>query len=389
MSKKLDLKIYKNKFKCLQKAYSQNLKIMYLESMTIARKDIIRENADGTYHCVARCVRRSFLCGFDKYAQKCFEHRKDWIKDRIIFLSKIFSVEILAYAIMDNHFHLVITLFIEALKDLTDEEILQRWNLLFPKRRDSNDIPVELSKSELECLLLDKKRICELRNRLSNVSWFMRCLNEYIARRANKEDDCKGRFWEGRFKCQALLDEGSILACMAYVDLNPIRAGIKDRPEESKYTSVNDRIAAKQAKEKIIYYEKQDKNKIIIRQQNKMDKFYLESNIASWLSPFKDGAGVNNNRILSIELNQYLALIDWTGRQIKKNKKGKIPSDLSPILTRLEINNEQWVTSIENYGKLFYRVVGRLDRVIQFAANIDRLWFKGKKSSRALFSYSS
>jgi hypothetical protein len=284
--------------------------------------------------------------------------------------------------------HLVLSLFIESIKDLTDEEILQRWNLLFPKKRDVNDIPVELSKPELEFLLLDKKRILELRNRLSNISWFMRCLNEYIAKRANKEDECKGRFWEGRFKCQALLDEGSILACMAYVDLNPIRAGIKDRPEESKYTSVNDRIVAKQAKEKIIYYENQDKNKISLKQRNEMDKVYLEANIASWLSPFKDGAEGNDNRILSIELNQYLALIDWTGREIKNNKKGKIPSDIAPILTRLEINNEQWVTSIENYGKLFYRVVGRLDRVIQFAANIDRLWFKGKKSSRSLFSQS-
>ncbi|WP_371194352.1 hypothetical protein [Glaciecola sp. SC05] len=70
----------------------------------------------------------------------------------------------------------------------------------------------------------------------------MSLLNQYIARKANKEDDCTGRFWEGRFKSQALLTEKAVLACMSYVDLNPIRAGIARDLQGSKYTSIRRRL---------------------------------------------------------------------------------------------------------------------------------------------------
>ena len=82
-----------------------------------------------------------------------------------------------------------------------------------------------------------------LRTRLADLSWFMKCLAEPVARAANAEDGCKGRFWEGRFKVQLLCDERALLAAMAYVDLNPIRAGMADALADADHTSIQRRLA--------------------------------------------------------------------------------------------------------------------------------------------------
>jgi hypothetical protein len=97
---------------------------------------------------------------------------------------------------------------------------------------------------EIYALANHTERIAQLRKRLCSLSWFMARLNLFIARAANKEDKVKKRFWESRFKCQALLDEAAIATCMVYVDLNPIRAGLAGTPEESDYTSIQERIHA-------------------------------------------------------------------------------------------------------------------------------------------------
>jgi hypothetical protein len=163
--------------------------------MATARKDILDENNPRTYHCMSRCVRRAFLCGLDHFTQKSFDHRKSWVKSRIKFLSKIFLIDIGAYAILSNHIHLIIRTRPDIVEKLSDKEILERWNNLFPSY-DENKKAIQLSEEKLKILLLDNERIIELRMRLSSVSWLMRCINEYIARKANKEDRCKGRFWD-------------------------------------------------------------------------------------------------------------------------------------------------------------------------------------------------
>ncbi|MCP3661416.1 MAG: transposase, partial [Gammaproteobacteria bacterium] len=192
----------------------------------------------------------------------------------------------------------------QALK-LSDREVVERWRLLFT-------LPAYLSDwydgvpQDGVFTILAKQRIKILRKRLYDLGWFMRCLNEPIARRANAEDKCKGRFWEGRYKSQALLDERALLACMTYVDLNPIRAGIAKTPEESDLTSVQARI---------------QKSKI--------------SRLVEFDTPPINENILNSDK-LPFTLVEYLELVDWSGRIIRDDKRGFIAADTPPILQRLE-----------------------------------------------------
>ena len=181
------------------------------------------------YHCISRCVRRAYLCGDDPLTGMNFDHRKQWLIDRMKTLARIFAIDICSYSTMSNHFHLVLRIDADRGRRLSDEQVVERYGGVFPKAVKKLK---KVSESE-------RHRLISLwRERLWDLSWYMRCLNEAIARQANREDGCSGRFWEGRFRSQALLDEGALLTCMSYVDLNPIRAGIADSLEASEFTSI-------------------------------------------------------------------------------------------------------------------------------------------------------
>ncbi|MCE3003577.1 MAG: hypothetical protein LW860_12905 [Xanthomonadaceae bacterium] len=204
--------------------------------MTSPRSQLVDPEAPGFYHCISRCVRRAFLCGEDALTGRSFEHRKQWVEDRLLELAEVFAVGVYAYAVMSNHLHLVVYVDPSATLAWSPDEVAQRWVRLTPVRVDG-EIDEAACEARAAALAGNAERIAVLRERLGSLSWFMRFLNEPIARRANREDGCTGHFWEARFKCQALLDDAAVLACMAYVDLNPIRAGLAPDLPSSPYTS--------------------------------------------------------------------------------------------------------------------------------------------------------
>jgi hypothetical protein len=365
--------------------------------MTVARKTIYLNRTEGVYHCISRCVRRAFLCGVDGYSGRSYDHRKSWIKDRLKELSEIFAVDVCGYSVMSNHLHIVLRNRPDLWQKWDDADVASRWLKLFPRKIKSVAVEgegiVELSAEEQ--LIADKERLFVLRERLGDISWFMRCLNESIARKANKEDKCSGRFWEGQFKCIALLDEAAELACMAYVDLNPVRAKIVDSPEESDFTSVKDRIDTKVSKEKIKKLKqrhiqmKKNGKKLTRRQEKIIEEEKKKSELDKWLNPIGITHYKSKDRrkgFLSIKLNEYLELIDWTGRAIKSGKRGSIPNHLKPILTRLNVDVDNWINTVLSFGSLFYRVVGTIESIVEKAKQAGQNFFKGKSSSLLAFN---
>lgn len=312
---------------------------------------------------MSRCVRRAFLCGFDALSKKNFDHRKEWARDRVKFLTAVFCLDVLAYAIMSNHLHVLVRVRPDDLARLSDSEVARRWLLLYPKRTKWGVPACEPAIEDVRTLAADCERVQTLRGRLGSISWFMKSLNEVMARRANAEDDCKGRFWEGRFKCQRVEDLGAVLTCSVYVDLNPIRAGIASTPEDSAYTSAWERIEGLEKKEEAVADPGMGS-----RGESRSDE---------WLAPLPS--------FLPLDLPQYLSILDWTGRELRRDKRGSIPEHLAPILDRLGINAERWVDAAEHYGSWFYQVVGRAESMAAAARTAGRRWFKGRAAARKLF----
>ena len=305
--------------------------------MTQPRKRLISPQHTPYYHLVSRCVRRAFLCGEDHHTGKCYEHRRHWIANRIRLLSTLFAVDICSYAVMSNHYHLVVKL--GSTDQWSQSDIIQRWLTLFkgPLIVQNRMAGKPLTKAELDTV----DDIVEVwRERLQSLSWFMKCLNEPIAREANKEDGCRGHFWESRFKSQALLSDNALLSCMAYVDLNPIRAKMATTPETSDYTSIQERIHPQ--------FDLAD----AIKGQHLTGK--VELPIKPLLN-FDQVITREKENGIPFRFTDYLELIDWSGRAIVTNKRGSIPQGLPPVLTRLGIKLDNWLIDCQQFEGLYRR----------------------------------
>lgn len=174
------------------------------------------------------------------------------IRRRLELLSTVFCIEIAPYAIMDNHLHLVLRLDPRGADDLVDEEVARRWLQAFPRQWDWTDAEAAptVDAEAIATATATPELIEKWRARLANMGWCLKALKEPVARRCNNEDGCTGAFWEGRYKSIPLLDQVALVSCMAYVDLNPIRATAAATPEQSDYTSIQERISLRQLFEK-------------------------------------------------------------------------------------------------------------------------------------------
>jgi len=356
--------------------------------MPYPRSALVSLDATPWYHVISRCVRRAFLCGEDLATGRNFEHRRGWIVARMEQLAGVFAVDVAAYAVMSNHFHQVVRVDAERAQAWSDDEVLRRWTKLYtgPElvQQYLRDGGAGLYAAQLEVV---QSWVATYRARLGDLSWYMRVLNESISRMANAEDGVTGRFWEGRFKSHALLDEAAVLTAMAYVDLNPIRARLATVPEDSAFTSIAERLQAVKGAAGLTLDQAADEDAETETGDAgvSMSPLPVGSGIPSLPEPIKAacqetvmatdvtestaGKPVSMHPLeahlnalpraplmpfdatgrmaaaIPFAFDDYLELVDATGRVIRADKRGYIPGETPRILERLNIDPEQFITT--------------------------------------------
>ena len=306
--------------------------------MTVARAQFVDPDVSGLYHCISRCVRRAFLFR----DESC--HRKVWLRDQLMHLADAFAIDVGGYAVLDNHFHTVLRTQPERAAQWSAMQVAERWFRIFPRSirqwamiaaaREAGQHDPADDQAAVRLVAADPRRIETLRLRLSSLSWFMKCLKERIARRANREDGCRGHFWEARFKSLRVLDPGALLATLLYVDLNVIRAAKAMTPESSDYTSAQDRIHVRQLFEKQRRRRGRAPSRVasLLRGGERRRELHTmrDPEDGIWLAPID--AHQHRDGLLEMRLDDYLTALDLSGRMLARGKRGTIPPGLVPIL---------------------------------------------------------
>ena len=322
--------------------------------MAIARRQLINTEATPYYHCTSRCVRRAFLCGLDEFSGQSYEHRREWVESLLLKLGSAFCIDVVAYAVMSNHYHVILRVNLELASSLTDIEIIDRWARIYQPGPLMDNYRDGMSVTNEERQHIDET-VKKWRSTLSSISRFMGYLNERIAREANREDECTGRFWEGRFHSQALLDEASLLRCMAYVDLNPVRAGIAATLEESDYTSIRHRID----------------------QQNTSTSSVLMDFMVSENQPLEASRETqvsDSMHTLPLSFTEYLELLDWSSRIFRDDEHGGVESSVPDMLHRLGYTQKQWTSDLRPKTSWRPKALGSAQALREFSRAIGQHW---------------
>ncbi len=303
--------------------------------MTVARAQLVDVGVTPWYHVISKTVRGAFLLAEGD------SDRKQWIEDRLRELANLFAIEVAGFSVLDNHLHVLLKLEPETATEWSDEEVVRRWVKLFPPRGQDRK-PLLVTRAWVEQKLADKAFVETCRTRLSDLGWFMKCLKEPLARLANKQDGCRGAFWQSRFKSIAILDDEALLATCAYIDLNPLAAGIARLPEESEHTSIQTRVEHCRAKGRLADLQAAREGSVAAAKQAKG----LETGL--WLCPIEDRRSQGLKRAGMLEgfsLGSYLQLVDATSRLVRHGK-GRVSNEVASMLTRLGTSVEIWTQTL-------------------------------------------
>ena len=340
-------------------------------------------------HVISRCVRKAYLCGG---REGKWDHRRIWVEDRLRELSGVFAVEVAAYAVMSNHVHAVVRMSPGAAAAWSDREVVERWLSVFGKNADRMAVNGQLDPIIAQ-FAANAEWVAERRARLADLSWFMRAFKEPIARRANAEDECSGRFWEGRYTSVPLLDHAAVIACMAYVDLNPVRARIAPTPETSDFTSVKARVGARQRHRAVSKVQAQVATGEVTREQaaaalkraglveESVAAAKISAEAGGFVAPIAVCQRTHDGQAMSsseLSVDDYLALVDLTGRVLRPDKRGAIDGRLPALLARLDLELEAWMATMAGWRQMHGRALGHRAVRDEMAASRGLRWIRNR-----------
>lgn len=336
-------------------------------------------------HAVSRTTRACWLLGDDPLTGKNYDHRKRWVERLIERFAAQFAIDVLAFSILSNHHHQMLRSRPDVVKTWSDTEVARRWMMICPNRKDAKGNPMAPSDSELDLIRNCPIKLEEIRLRLSDISWWMRLLNQRIAQRSNKEDNASGRFFEDRYKGIPVIDEESVLACSVYVDLNWIRACMAETIEMSDHTSG-------QLRSQAIRSNTESAKTTESKRERLADSFLAPVDLCEVTplpgpQPNRIGGRCSEKGFLSMSANEYLELLDWSARQLATGKRGKTPVDLPPILSRLGLSPTIWLELVGNFGELFSTIAGRPENIDQRRGYQTGRRFHVRTRTRELFSH--
>jgi len=402
----------------------------------LARVEVFAADEIAIVHVMNRTVRRCFLFGEDSVSGKNYDHRKVWIDEHLAHQARYFGIDLLCQAIMSNHFHLVLRSRPDVVKEWSDQDVARRWLMLCPERRDEKRLPLEPTEFEINSIVNNKEKLATVRSRLSDISWWMRLLSQNIAQRANREDNEVGKFFQARYRAVRLLDETAILACAAYVDLNPIRAAIAETIEESDFTSGQKRAAELAARsgdrpQQYLAARSGDRpqQKFFARSGDRPQQYEVKTPSSglsasiddsarqcneqgspdagekgqsgsrhlapvelrggsSTIGPCANKRGIrcSNKGFLPMSTAEYLSLLDWTARQTHAGKRGSTPKQFAPLFDRLGISAEIWCRLVMDFGKLFSVVAGQPSKIDEHRSKGTSRRYRARHETRELMA---
>ena len=300
----------------------------------LTRGEVIDPTQVTIAHCYNRTTRRCFLFGDDPLSGKNFDHRKVWIEAILEHFAACFAIDLLCYSILSNHYHLILRTRPDVVESWSDTEVARRWLMICPHRKDDRRQALPPSEPELNSIRNCPEKLAEIRSRLSDLSWWMRLLNQRVAQRANLEDEASGRFFEDRFKAVPLIDEPSLLACAAYVDLNLIRAAMAETLEQSDHSSAQCRInalrSARLAEDGPTSEGSAELSKRVADDRQRVADAFLspidlrESSGETGLCVSTTGKRCSDKGFLPMSTETYLELLDWTAPSVSWESEEKL-----------------------------------------------------------------